>query len=392
MTWSSVILSEVAELEREGVQPEDIEEGATYLGLEHVASGGEILAGGAVGAGELKSTKFRFTSAHVLYGKLRPYLAKIALPNNSGVCTTEIIPIRPGPRLDRRYLAYFLRQPEQVERATSLSAGANLPRLGPNALAQFPILLPPLSEQRRIAAILDEADALRTKRRAALAQLDEIARAIFMEMFGDPLENLMGWNRMALENVLIDIESGWSPTCLDRPAGQDEWGVLKLGAVTRCTFDAAQNKGLPSDIKPNPELEVKSGDLLFTRKNTYELVAACALVGKTRPLLMFSDLIFRLRLKKDAPVNSAFLHGLLTYPTQRRAVQSLAGGSSGSMPNISKGRLRQLKVVVPSIDRQNVFAAELDKIEQLRNSFVKTQPTTASLFQSLQHRAFRGEL
>ncbi len=183
--WPEVLLQDVAVLERDAVAPDAIQDGTTYVGLEHIAAGGELVNVGPVDGGDLKSIKFAFSAAHVLYGKLRPYLGKIARPNFSGVCTTEIVPIRPGKRLDRDYLLHFLRQPEQIELATARSAGANLPRLSPNELARFSIPLPPLPEQRRIAAILDQADALRAKRRAALAQLNEMAKAIFVEMFGE---------------------------------------------------------------------------------------------------------------------------------------------------------------------------------------------------------------
>jgi type I restriction enzyme S subunit len=182
--WPEVALQDVAILERDAVAPDAIEDGTTYVGLEHITTGGDFVNVGTVEGGDLKSTKFAFSPVHVLYGKLRPYLGKIARPDFSGVCTTEIIPIRPGRKLDRSFLVHFLRQPEQIELATARSAGANLPRLSPNELAKFKIPLPPVSEQRRIAAILDQADVLRAKRRAALAQLDEMAQALFVEMFG----------------------------------------------------------------------------------------------------------------------------------------------------------------------------------------------------------------
>lgn len=86
MTWRSVKLSEVADIERDGIASDAIETGTRYLGLEHIEAGGKILRAATVDAGDLASTKFRFTSRHVLYGKLRPYLAKIATPDFDGIC------------------------------------------------------------------------------------------------------------------------------------------------------------------------------------------------------------------------------------------------------------------------------------------------------------------
>src|SRR5579859_6891897 len=95
-----------------------------------------------------------------------------------------------------------------------------------------------------------------------------------------------GWTRVPLGDILIDIESGWSPICLDRPAQSGEWGVLKLGAVTWCEYDPAENKALPHYVQPDPSLEVQPGDILFARKNTYDLVAASVIVKQTPAKLL----------------------------------------------------------------------------------------------------------
>ena len=83
--WQQVKLSAVADIERDGLASDNINAGARYLGLEHIESGGRILGDSVVNAGELASTKFKFTRDHLLYGKLRPYLAKIALPDFEGI-------------------------------------------------------------------------------------------------------------------------------------------------------------------------------------------------------------------------------------------------------------------------------------------------------------------
>ena len=190
----------------------------------------------------------------------------------------------------------------------------------------------------------------------------------------------------------MNIDSGWSPNCLDRPATGDEWGVLKLGAVTRCEYNSAENKALPPDIEPDSSLEVKPGDLLFSRKNTYQLVAACALVRETPPRLLMSDLIFRFRLRPEMKVDSAFLHQLLIYPTKRREIQKLAGGSAGSMPNISKARLQTAPIEMPPLALQREFAGRVAAVEKLKAAQRASLAELDELFASLQHRAFRGEL
>ena len=95
MGWPMTCIGEVASLERKSLLPEEIETGTSYLGLEHVESGGRILGYQTVGAGELQSNKFMFDPGTLLYGKLRPYLAKICIPDREGCCSTDILPLRP---------------------------------------------------------------------------------------------------------------------------------------------------------------------------------------------------------------------------------------------------------------------------------------------------------
>ena len=254
------------------------------------------------------------------------------------------------------------------------------------------IPLPPLAEQKRIAAILDAADAVRAKRREALAQLDTLLQSTFLDMFGDPVTNPMGWEIEGFDNWLDNIDSGWSPKCLNRKALIGEWGVLKLGAVTWCEFDDSDQKALPPSLAPRPELEVAPGDLLFTRKNTHDLVAAVAYVHKVRPRLMLSDLIFRLRLKSGIEIKPAFLWQLLIQPKQRQVIQKFAGGSAGSMPNISKTKLKTLKLIKPPLDLQHRFAAIVESVEQQKASQRTHLAELDTLFASLQSRAFRGDI
>lgn len=389
MSWPVVNLGEVATLQRDGIGPEAIESGTRYLGLEHIEAGGRIIGGEAVESGALASTKFRFGPEHVLYGKLRPYLAKIALPDFSGVCSTDILPVLPSDRLDRRYLAYFLRQPEMVEFANGRATGANLPRLSPKSLASFEIPLPPLAEQKRIAAVLDQAARLTRLRAEALARLDTLGQAIFHEMFGD---GACSFSQLPLSSILSAIISGFSPKCSDRPARRGEAGILKLSAVTSGKFRQNENKFFEHPEELNPNHRVRVGDLLFTRKNTRDLVAAVAIAGETDANLYLPDLIYRLEIKPDAAVLAPYLHALLASKKKRTEIQLLAGGAAGSMPNISKAKLLEVLISVPPLELQTAFASRLEELQTLQTQAYNAANAAQTLFASLQHRAFRGEL
>ena len=136
--WTEVRLGDHVIVQREGVAPEAIRSGTTYVGLEHIAPDGSVPAPQVVAAGDLASQKFRFSDCHVLYGKLRPNLGKVAAPDFKGVCSTDILPLRPAKGLDKRYLWRWLRQPRVVAESTRLAAGANLPRISPDSLIEMP--------------------------------------------------------------------------------------------------------------------------------------------------------------------------------------------------------------------------------------------------------------
>lgn len=293
-------------------------------------------------------------------------------------------------KLDQNFLWHWL---EHVAPALKAKGrGATFLQVNKADISSLEVRLPPLPEQRRIATILDKADALRTQRRAAITKLDALLQSAFIDMFGDPVENPKGWPRVAFSEILERIESGTSPVCLDRPKEDSEWGVLKLGAVTRCVFDPSANKALPTGTSFNENLEVKKGDLLFSRKNTYDLIAACAYVSRTPERLLLPDLIFRFLLKNSAPATLRYLQALLTHPRKRREIQSLAGGSAGSMPNISKSKLNTALIELPPLELQVRFAQVAENIERHKHTLKHHANQLDILFASLQHRAFAGEL
>jgi type I restriction enzyme S subunit len=292
--------------------------------------------------------------------------------------------------IDASYLYYWLRAHRSY--LQNLGNGATFKEISKAVVSKVEIPLPPLQMQRKIAEMLDRAEELRAKRRQAIALLDELAQSIFLDMFGDPVANPKNWPQESLDGLLSGIDSGRSPSCLNRPADEGEWGVLKLGAITRCVFRPNENKALPESVAPDARHEVHVGDILFSRKNTRELVAACALVEQTPPRLLLPDLIFRLNPRDDAPICGRYLHRLLIYPSKRRKVQELAGGSAGSMPNISKSTLLKLSIPLPPLQLQRKFSVRVDGIERLRTAHQAHLLELDELFSSLQQRAFRGEL
>jgi len=264
--------------------------------------------------------------------------------------------------------------------------------LNSKSLAEIEIPVPPIDDQIRIAHLLGKVEGLIAQRKQHLQQLDDLLKSVFLGMFGDPVRNERGWEKKPFSTLLLDIQSGKSPKCEARSAIIDEWGVLKLGAVTSCFFKEEENKALPENERPSIRDEVKAGDLLFSRKNTYELVAACAYVFSTRSKLLMPDLIFRFVFRDDAEVNPIYMWKLLNAQSQRKAIQSLASGAAGSMPNISKANLREVLLPIPPLALQNDFAAIVKKVEDLKSRYQQSLTDLEALYGTLSQRAFKGEL
>ncbi len=340
-----------------------------------------------------------FARGDVLMAKITPCMenGKAALVSNLstklGFGSTEFHVLRARPGVDARFLFYLVwNQRFREEASKHMTGSAGQKRVPASYLKQATVPLIEPKEQRRIADILDKADAIRRKRKEAIALADELLRSAFLEMFGDPVTNPKGWPVKPLGELLDTIDSGWSPVCEARPAKEDEWGVLKLGAVTFGRYDAGESKALAADLSPVPELEVRAGDVLFSRKNTYDHVAACVFVANTRPKLMLPDLIFRLVLSKASGLRSETLWALLSNERMRKMVQGLAGGTAGSMPNISKERLKTVNLPVPPIALQERFAGAMRGNEATRTALEAAAAESEVLFNSLVARAFSGAL
>ncbi len=159
------------------------------------------------------------------------------------------------------------------------------------------------------------------------------------------------WEVVRLKEITTPIEQGWSPQCDAQPAGEGEWGVLKVGCVNRDAFDERQNKKLPTALDPVPALEVSDGDILVSRANTRELLGLAAVAIRPRRRLLLCDKLFRFRAKQGA-VEPRFLVYAIRQRTSRAQIESSTNGASDSMQNIGQGVIRNLLLSMPPFHEQ----------------------------------------
>lgn len=380
--WESVPLAEVARIERRVVEPGDIDPESIYVGLEHIRSDGSFLGPSRVGIQRIESAKFVFSRRHLLYGKLRPYLAKIACPEFDGICSTDILPVLPGPRINRRFLHHFLRLPHVVERATTLSAGANLPRLSPSVLETFEIPLPSQWEQDHIAKVLDSADALRTKRRAAFAQIDGLTQSIFLEMFGDPVTNPRHWPARRVDEV-GDVVTGNTPPRSDPSLFGDAIDWVKSDNLnSSLTYVTRSAEGLSEQGKAVGRI-VPAGAILVTC-----IAGTPACIGNAA--VADREVAFNQQINALVPKVSETLFLFVQLTLLKRAVQEASTGGMKGM--VSKSRFEGIRLIHPPVPLQAEFASRAAAVDKLKAAHRASLAELDALFASLQHRAFRGEL
>lgn len=386
MSWQTAKLNDIATIERDGIAADAIATGTRYLGLEHIESGGEILGSEIVTTGDLASTKFRFTNRHVLYGKLRPYLAKIAMPDFDGICSTDIVPIMPGERLDRTFLTHFLRQPSMIEFANSRTTGANLPRLSPKALAEFEVPLPPRDEQKRIAAILEQADGLRRKRQRSLDRLNQLGQAIFHEMFGDPFAPNAG-AAVRLADVAELINGDRSS---NYPSGDDikDKGVLFLNTtnIKNGNLDLSKSQFITEEkFRSLSRGKLRRDDLVITLRGT---LGQCALFDCEHQTGFINAQMMIIRATER--VLPRFLAEYISFPSVQDRLKRSNTGSA--VPQLTAAQFKEVPIVLPNLSEQRRFVEAINFARSVHKTDVAHLNYLDALFASLQHRAFRGEL
>lgn len=291
--------------------------------------------------------------------------------------------------LSYEYLFFNLKK-HWVKYNDSKQYGSIINYIKMNNITNYSIVIPPLQQQEKIVKVLDISSALIEKQKELLNKYDLFLKSKFIEMFGDPVSNPMGWEVTKLNKILKNIDSGWSPVCKNHSRTSNNYGILKLSSLSNDRYNFLENKEMIDELEPKINNLVSDEDLLFSRKNTYMLVGSCSYVFKTEDNLFIPDLIFRLNTNNS--VNKIFLWKYLANDLVKVQLRNIANGAAASMPNISKTKLLDFKIVLPPIDLQNKFASIVEKTEQIKEQEAKKLEHLEVLHNSLMDKAFKGEI
>lgn len=183
--WNIGKFKDLAILDRKQVLPSDFTKEDFYIGLEDIEKEtGNIIKISSENAEDLKSSKFRFTSNHILYAKLRPYLNKVALPYQSGICSTDIFPVLPlEGKSNKFFICYLMRSKPFVTEMHSKSSGANLPRASASVIENFKTYQPPIKLQAQFAQIVEKTESLKTQYQQSLQELENLYGSLSQKAF-----------------------------------------------------------------------------------------------------------------------------------------------------------------------------------------------------------------
>ena len=336
-----------------------------------------------------------FLPNDVLVAKITPCFenGKIALAKPTrrfGFGSTEFHVVRVHvPTLDARYLVHFLRQKRiRLDGQRRMTGSAGQRRVPEHFLAELEIPLPPLPEQRRIAEILDKADALRAKRRAALAQLGTLTQSIFLDMFGDPATNPKGWPVVAIGDI-CEVKGGKR-----LPKGEEYSSVPTAFRYIRVLDLKAGRVDESSLVYLKPEIQAEIARYVVNAGDV--IISIAGSIGQVAPVpasldgVNLTENAAKLVPRSPRRYEAEYLSSFLETDHAKAQVGSHVG--QVTIGKLALFRIEKIKLPLPPIQLQRKFVRHTAVVEKHVAVQSEARSQLDQLFSSLQSRAFRGEL
>lgn len=289
--------------------------------------------------------------------------------------------------IDHRYLAYFLNSPEGRAEVAKRAKGSTRQRVNLSTLKEIPIPLAPIGEQQRIAALLDQADELRRKRRVSLKTIEALRESLFRSTFVDAEAH--DWPSVEVGSLSEDIRTGpFGSQLLHSEFVDSGIAVLGIDNAVQNEFTWSERRYITEHkYRSLARYTVRPGDLIITIMGT---CGRCAIVPDNIPVAINTKHLCCITLDRRR-VTPSFLHAaFLMHPDIRKQLGVHAKGAV--MPGLNMGIVKSLKLRLPPLELQEAFGRQLRQLASLRGSQREHLAQLDALFAALQHRAFRGEL
>lgn len=394
MIEPTIRLSELCDFVGAQVDPASRADGV-YVGLEHIASG-RFIRSGEGKPSDVQSAKYDFQPGDVLYGKLRPYLDKAVLANDVGICTTELLVLRPKEGVNPRFLVGVVHTPSFVEHAVAGTTGVQHPRTSWNHIGDFVLPCFDADEQTKIADLLWEVHDAVIANESAIEAGTDLKRAAMQTLFTRGLkgeaqkETEIGpmpesWDTAAIGDVALNTQYGLSV----RGQSSGTYPILRMNCQEDGSVHYRNLQFVDLDRSAYETFRLKPGDLLFNRTNSIELVGRMAIVDDDRPAV-FASYLVRLTVD-DRRCLPRFLNYFMNWPATQGEIKKLASRAVGQA-NINASKLRTVLLPLPSIDEQREIVAVLNAIDKKIDLHRRKRAVLDELFKALLHKLMTGEI
>ncbi|EOQ1511598.1 restriction endonuclease subunit S [Escherichia coli] len=269
----------------------------------------------------------------------------------------RVCKITPNPEtLDKNFLYHFLQK--ELDKIHATTDVVTVKHLSVKKIQDIKIRLPSLKEQKRIAAILDKADAIRQKREQAIKLADDFLRAKFLEMFGTPANNIHRFPKGTIRDLVDSVNYG---TSAKASIDSGEYPILRMGNITyQGRWDFTDLKYLDLSVKEKDKYLVKEGDLLFNRTNSKELVGKTAVYEEDRPMAFAGYLI---RVRPNSIGNNYYISGYLNSIHGKITLMNMCKSIVG-MANINAQELQNIEILIPPKHLQDEYEIIYKKIKK----------------------------
>lgn len=382
----------------------DVDDSTWILELEDIEKGSSrIIKRVEARVRPFKSTKNTFKKGDILYGKLRPYLNKIVIANEDGVCSTEIIPIDAEPNCNNKYLFYWLKSSKFIDYVVDASYGVNMPRLGTKDGNAAPLILAPLAEQKEIAnqldSLLSKVDSIKNRLDAIPDIIKRFRQSVLASAVSGKLTEewrekspKSSWEALKLEQLILESSNGLSKRSGSK--GSDVT-ILRLADFKNAARVLGNERQIKLEEKEQKKYALVEGDILIIRVNGSVDLAGRFIEYEDEGVLEgFCDHFIRLRIDKEK-IKPRYLTYIANEGDGREYLQNSLSTSAGQN-TINQGSVKGLKIQLPPIEEQikiisivNQLFSFADKVEQKVNA---AQERVNNLTQSILAKAFRGEL
>ncbi len=283
------------------------------------------------------------------------------------------------------FLKYFLQSRLFKDQLVKLITGSAQLNFGPSHIKKIQIPLPPLDVQQKIASILDAADTLRQKDKALLAKYDELTQALFLDMFGDPVSNPMGWEKVTIRDLILEAKYGTS----DKASDQGKYPYLRMNNITYNGYmDYSNLKFIDVADTDKEKYLVRNGDVIFNRTNSKELVGKTGIISSNSEMIIAGYLI---RMRTNSNANPYYIWRHLNSAWAKSRLLNMCKSIVG-MANINAQELQNIEILKAPVELQNQFAHRIKAIELQKEQAKASLEKSEELFNSLLQKAFNGEL